>query len=164
MCLFLSFPGHKLFGLSRKRELWHTVEVASEEDGHRAQTEQEYGHPEAHLVHHLANQHPALHFLFGVSEEKKKKKKNKKKKGLRKPQTHCTWIQVGRWGGAGVTHRSNLVLLSFALGDEVAGVHALLDLRRSFGQAFVQVSCAADVYRFLWRGRGDDFSWTDQPQ
>ena len=42
--------------------------MAGEEDGHRAQTEEEQGHPEAHLVHHLANQHPALHFLFGESE------------------------------------------------------------------------------------------------
>ena len=54
------------------------------------------------------------------------------------------------------TYRSDVVLLSFALGDKVAGVHALLDLRRRFGQAFVQVSCTADVYSVLWRGRGED--------
>ena len=119
--------------------------MAGEEDGHRAQTEEEYGHPEAHLVHHLADQHPALHFLFGESE--------KEKKGLRKPD--ISRLDSG-WtvGGHRVTHRSNVVLLSFALSDKVAGVHALFDLRRSFGQAFVQVSRAADIYRFLWTGEG----------
>lgn len=44
-----------------------------------------------------------------------------------------------------ITHRSNCVLLSFTVSDEVASVHALFDLRCSLSQTLIQVGRTGDV-------------------